>query len=122
MPADRPGDYFTWTEFSSASSARLTKANRAGIRVLCRVYLDPMRRRFGTCFVHSARRNARHNRRIGGAWRSYHVYSIRPGHAVADVSFARGTPEQWAAYARSLGPTWSDPYLGHVHVDTRDLL
>jgi len=118
----RPGEFFTYREFQLASTIRLSAADRRGLRILCSVYLDPMRRRFGRCQVHSAGRSVKHNAQVGGASRSYHVYRLRPGDAAADVSFATGTPREWAEMARSLGPTWSEEYVGHVHVDTRDLI
>lgn len=81
-----------------------------------------MRRRFGRCTIHSAGRSDAQNRAVGGAERSYHKYRLRPGHAAVDASFATGTQQEWAAMARTLGPTWSGPYPGHVHVDTRGLM
>lgn len=117
----RPGRYFRWAEFEEASSRKLTARDRRAIATLCRLYLDPMRERFGRCTVHSASRALWHNRRVGGAERSYHLYNLRPGHAAADVHFDQGSPSEWADAARELGAGWVGEYPGHVHVDTRSV-
>lgn len=116
---DRPGRHFAWSEFEHASSARLTSSDRRGIRTLCALYLDPLRDEFGPCTVHSAKRSPERNAAVGGAPQSYHRYDLRPGHAAADVSFARGTARQWARSATRLGARWVGQYADHLHVDTR---
>lgn len=83
--------------------------------------LEPMRREFGVCVVHSGCRTLQWNARVGGARRSYHVYRLREASAAADVSFQRGTPDDWARRARAiLGERGGvGVYDGHVHVDDR---
>lgn len=78
-----------------------------------------MRREFGPCFVHSAKRSHLRNVAVGGAPRSYHLYDLRPGEAAADVSFAQGGPVAWAESALRHGAGWTGLYADHVHVDTR---
>jgi len=59
-----------------------------------------MRDRFGRCAVHSGYRNARHNGHVGGEVNSRHRYDKYPGQVAADVSFAQGNVDEWAAEAR----------------------
>ena len=80
-----------------------------------------MRVRFGRGIVVSGFRHRAYNDRVGGAKRSMHVYDEHPGEVAADVTFDRGTPGEWAAYADELGAPGVGRYdrLRFVHVDTR---
>lgn len=70
------------------------------LRRLVTGVLQPMRDRFGACSVNSAYRNARHNAHVGGEPRSFHQYTLRHRAPATDVSFARGSVDEWAAEAR----------------------
>lgn len=84
---------------------------------LCDRVLERMRQRFGSCHVNSGHRWEAYNRKIGGASQSYHVYEYRKSQPAADVTFARGTPSEWGAYARSLGVGGVGTYSTFCHVD-----
>ena len=82
--------------------------------------------RFGTCIILSGYRHELYNRRIGGARHSQHIYEQSFESVAADVKFRKGTPAQWAAYARGLrgkmggkGGVGRYDRLGFVHVDNR---
>ena len=100
-------------------------ARNAMVR-LATVYLEPMRRKFGTCFVLSGYRHTRYNAAIGGARLSQHVYEYNYESVAADLRFQKGTPAQWAAEARRLrtkaggtGGVGKYDRSGFVHVDNR---
>jgi uncharacterized protein YcbK (DUF882 family) len=91
-----------------------------GLRRLCREVLEPLRSRFGVCTVHSGYRTPATNAAVGGAPQSYHVYTARRRFPAADVSFARGTPHDWAEAADRLVPNGGlGVYPTHIHVDQR---
>ena len=75
------------------------------LRRLVTQVLQPMRDRFGRCTVNSGFRNERHNRHVGGVADSRHRYDANSGTPAADVTFARGNVDQWAAEARRLLPS-----------------
>jgi Peptidase M15 len=91
------------------------------LRRLVTQVLQPMRDRFGKCTVHSGYRNARHNQHVGGASQSHHRYDVRPEAPAADVSFERGSVNEWAVEARrrlgNIGGVGRYPSSGFVHVD-----
>lgn len=63
--------------------------------------------------ITSGWRTEKHNREIGGAPNSYHIYGM-----AADVVFAGATP----GYIAKQIPRWSGGlivYPGHVHIDIR---
>lgn len=72
------------------------------LRRLVTEILQPMRDRFGVARVNSGYRNASHNAHVGGVSNSRHRHDRFPDQPGADVSFATGTPTQWAAEARRL--------------------
>ena len=92
------------------------------LRRLITEVLQPMRDEFGLCAVYSGYRNERHNGHVGGASKSCHRYDERPKTPAADVAFARGNVDAWAAVARQrLGDTGGGIGKYHaqafVHVD-----
>ena len=98
-------------------------------RYLAENVLEELRQQFGPCSVHSGERTIRYNRKVGGAANSFHVNEVHDGDDVAaDVSFKRGTPEQWAKAAERIyqeirngkGGIGVYPAAGFIHLDTRD--
>ena len=60
-------------------------------------YLEPMRKRTGRVTIHTGYRTRAYNARIGGASKSYHVYTMHDGNdQAADIRCAKGNPTQWA--------------------------
>lgn len=78
-----------------------------------------MRARYGVCTITSGYRTAARNKAVGGAPKSHHLYEMWPLSPAADVRFAKGTPEQWAATAINMRVGGVGLYAGHVHVDQR---
>jgi uncharacterized protein YcbK (DUF882 family) len=70
------------------------------LRRLVTEVLQPMRDRFGRCALSSGYRNALHNGHVSGKPDSRHRYDKYPGQVAADVSFAQGNVDEWAAEAR----------------------
>lgn len=89
------------------------------LRELCRLYLEPLRARWGPVHVISGYRPRAYNAQVGGAPQSFHIYLARRRGAAADVSCSRGAPESWAVTLDRLNPPGLGRYPGHVHVDTR---
>ena len=117
---------FKATEFYTHDGSAVPTAARPALVKLCEVYLEPMRTKFGTCFVTSGYRHVLYNAMIGGAKQSQHIYEYGFESVAADVHFARGTPAQWAAYARGLrtkaggnGGVGRYDRAGFMHVDNR---
>ena len=92
------------------------------LRKLVTQVLQPMRGRFGRCTVHSGFRTKLHNGHVGGETNSFHRYELHPSGPAADVTFAHGNVNQWAAEARQLlgtnrGGIGRYPQKNFVHVD-----
>lgn len=111
--------HFDSREFDCHSGAAVPTYAMDDLRMLCRVYLEPLREAWGPVTVVSGYRTRRYNMAVGGAPASMHVYlRSRPG-AAADVTCARGDPEKWYRTLAALGPGGLGRYPGHVHVDSR---
>lgn len=65
--------------------------------------------------INSAYRNPTHNKNVGGASRSFHLYGM-----AADIAIKGVTPERVAAYAESIGVQGIGLYGTFTHVDARD--
>lgn len=118
---------FNLLEFYCKDSSRPRPGRWRTYRSLCQQYLEPMRKKFGPCSVHSGYRTPAWNARVGGERGSFHVNDWHDVDDVAaDVSFARGTAAQWAAEAQRLrqskrgGKGGVGRYRTFTHVDTRD--
>ena len=100
---------------------------RAAMVRLARDYLEPMRKKFGTCFILSGYRHTLYNARIGGVRDSQHVYEHTFESVATDLRFGKGTPLTWATELRRLRKLHSDcggigTYVrqGFVHIDNRN--
>ena len=125
----RLSKHFVIEEFDCNNGVRCKPREYAGCRYLARQYLEPMRRKFGPCAVHSGYRTTEYNKQVGGEPNSFHIYPRGDGNDQAvDVSFAKGTPTQWAAMASSIrsrkrggrGGLGVYPTKGFIHIDIRD--
>jgi hypothetical protein len=89
----RLSKHFVIEEFDCHDGTRVKSREFAGLEYLCRQFLEPLRRQFGACSVHSGYRTRDYNRQIGGAANSFHIYPAHDGNDQAvDVSFARAMP------------------------------
>ena len=114
------------SEFMCHDGSYCPTVTRPAMVKLCRVYLEPMRAKFGVSYVLSGYRHELYNARIGGARHRQHVYEDNFETVAADLRFQRGTPAQSAAYAKGLrakagGPGGVGRYdrSGFVHCDNR---
>jgi uncharacterized protein YcbK (DUF882 family) len=123
----RLSTHFTVEEFDCHNGVKVQRRDYNGLKVLCRIYLEPLRKKYGPVKVMSGYRTRAYNRKIGGASRSYHVYTEHDGNDQAvDIICARGTPRQWhstAAWIRRNkrgGRGGLGLYGTFVHIDLRD--
>jgi uncharacterized protein YcbK (DUF882 family) len=124
----RLSTHFVIEEFDCHDGTRVKPREYGGLEYLCRKYLEPMRRKFGPCSVHSGYRTVAYNRRIGGEPNSFHIYPRHDGNdQAADVAFARGNPQAWWNVANAIrrsrqnrGGLGLYPSKGFVHIDLRD--
>ena len=118
--------HFHLNEFRCHDGSHVPQRSQEAVKRLCRDFLEPMRARFGPCVVLSGYRHRAYNASIGGARHSQHIYDETPESVASDLRFARGTPKQWAAYAKGLRKKYGKgggvgTYIraGFVHCDTR---
>jgi len=113
---------FVVSEFHCKDAQRtpVPAAAVPALRRLARQVLQPMRNKFGTCTVHSGFRTDAKNAEVGGASQSQHLYHRTPADVAADVTFATGSPSEWATEAERLLPNGGvGRYATFVHVDNR---
>jgi uncharacterized protein YcbK (DUF882 family) len=123
----RLSKHFVVEEFDCRDGTHVMRRDYDGLSLLCRVYLEPLRAKFGPVKINSGYRTLRYNAKIGGASKSYHVYSVHDGNDQAvDITCARGTPAQWHSAANWLrknkmgGRGGLGLYSNFVHIDMRD--
>ena len=120
---DKIGQFFCLREFNCRDGTRVPSYMREPLRKWASKIGDPMRRRFGTITVYSGYRTPSYNASVGGVPGSYHIYTDRRASPAVDFGCARGTPQQWGAYARLLlgqtGGVGIYPSQRFTHADTR---
>jgi uncharacterized protein YcbK (DUF882 family) len=127
----RLSPHFRLAEFNTHDGTRVPGDLVDDYKQLCQRVLEPLRERFGVCAVVSGYRYPTYNKSIGGATRSVHMGGRGGGirGVAADVRFARGTVDAWAAVAEQLLDKHYPPggglgvYHGPggwIHVDTRN--
>ncbi len=100
MTRRRLSPHFTIEEFDCHDGTLVPESAVPALTELCRYVLEPMRAKYGRCTVLSGHRSPAHNRSVGGARYSQHIYNDTPGSVAADVRFATGSPARWARGAR----------------------
>jgi hypothetical protein len=126
-PADprQVSAHFHAREFACHDGRQVPKIALPGLDRLADKVLEPMRAKFGPCRVLSGYRPADYNARIGGARFSQHIYELTPSSVAADLTFARGGPDEWYREADRIlsrlgyGGAGRYPRSGFVHVDNR---
>jgi uncharacterized protein YcbK (DUF882 family) len=111
--------HFDSREFHSHDGVRAPSNYLLWARHLCEDMLEPLREEFGPVTVVSGFRSAKHNKSVGGAPASYHLGIRGRRGAAADVTCARGTPDQWHAFLDGRGAHGLGRYPSFVHVDNR---
>ena len=122
-------EHFHSREFDCKDGTPVPRRDIEGLKYLCRVYLEPLRRKYGRVTINSGYRTARHNASVNGASNSYHVYTRHDGNdQAADVRCARGSVADWhrtLAWIRKhrrggRGGLGYYPSQGFCHIDLRD--
>jgi uncharacterized protein YcbK (DUF882 family) len=123
----RLSTHFVVEEFDCHNGAKVMARDYDGLTLLCKVYLEPMRAKFGPVKIMSGYRTLAYNASIGGASKSFHVYTMHDGNDQAcDITCARGTPAQWHSTLNWLrnhkmgGRGGLGLYKTFCHVDLRD--
>lgn len=111
--------HFTSEEFRCHDGTPAPHHSLGQLRSLCRDFLEPLRDEYGPVTIVSGYRTPEHNRRVGGAPRSYHVYQDERQGVAADVRCKGGTPRSWYRTLDRLSPGGLGSYIAHVHVDNR---
>jgi uncharacterized protein YcbK (DUF882 family) len=123
----RLSKHFVVEEFDCHDGSRVAERDYNGLEYLCRVFLEPLRAKYGRVHVNSGFRTPSYNRKIGGAAQSFHIYTMHDGNdQAADVTCTKGDPRGWHAYLNSIrrkergGKGGLGLYPSFVHVDIRD--
>lgn len=119
--------HFTVEEFDCHDGTKVQRRDYDGLEYLCKVFLEPLRKKYGPVTINSGFRTRAYNASIGGATKSYHVYTIHDGNdQAADVRCAKGTPRDWHRTLNWIrnnkrnGRGGLGLYATFVHVDLRD--
>ena len=123
----RLSTHFTVEEFDCHDGTKVSKRDYNGLEYLCKVYLEPLRAKYGMVTILSGFRTPSHNRSVGGAPNSFHIYTIHDGNdQAADVMCRKGGPRDWHRTLSALrqrernGKGGLGLYGSFVHVDIRD--
>jgi uncharacterized protein YcbK (DUF882 family) len=123
----RLSKHFVVEEFDCHDGTKVSPRDYNGLKALCQTYLEPLRAKYGSVTILSGFRTVSHNRRIGGASKSYHVYTIHDGNdQAADIRCVRGNPKQWHSTLNWLrknkrgGRGGLGLYSNFCHIDMRD--
>lgn len=123
----RLSPHFVVEEFDCHDGTKVQKRDYDGLEYLCKQFLEPLRKKFGSVTINSGFRTKAYNARIGGASKSFHVYTMHDGNdQAADVRCARGNPTQWRNFMAGIrskkrsGKGGLGLYRTFVHVDLRD--
>ena len=118
--------HFTVEEFDCHDGTKVKSRDYEGLKYLCRVYLEPLRKKYGPVKINSGYRPAGYNARIGGASKSYHIYDIHQNDQAADISCRKGGPRDWHRTLSAIRKTKRNGrgglglYGSFVHCDLRE--
>ena len=118
---------FVVEEFDCHDGTKVMKRDYNGLEYLCRQFLEPLRKKYGRVTINSGFRTVSWNRKVGGASKSFHVYTIHDGNdQAADIKCAKGGPRDWHRTLNWIrnkkrnGRGGLGLYSTFVHVDLRD--
>lgn len=117
MPRLTP--HFRTEEFDCRDGTPVPVYAHGQLLELAHGWLEPLRRKYGPVAIISGYRTPEHNRAVGGAPHSYHVYEARRRGVAADLVCRRGTPAAWFDFLNRREAHGLHQYPGHVHIDTR---
>jgi len=131
-PPTKPGqvsEHFNIREFDCKNGTKVPVVAIPAVGRLANAFLEKMHDKFGTGHIMSGYRPRAYNASIGGASQSQHIYDDDPTTVAADTIWQKGTPQQWAAEARTIsdqigyGGVGEYPpnskRSGFVHIDNR---
>lgn len=123
----RLSKHFVVEEFDCHDGTKVQKRDYKGLQYLCRTYLEPLRKKYGSVHINSGYRTRAYNARIGGASNSFHIYTAHDGNdQAADITCRKGTPRDWHRTLNTIrsrkraGKGGLGLYSSFVHVDIRD--
>ena len=123
----RLSPHFTVEEFDCRDGTKVQPRDHDGLEYLCRVFLEPLRKRYGPVHINSGFRTRAYNAKIGGASKSFHVYTDHDGNdQAADITCQKGGPRDWHRTLNSIradkrnGRGGLGLYGSFVHCDIRD--
>jgi hypothetical protein len=126
FPNGKISAHFRYQEFACHDGTPIPIRAVPGIQAHTRRYLEPLRAKFGPCHVLSGYRHERYNISIGGAKDSQHDWDKHPQGTATDLTFARGTPSDWAREAMRIrnatggtGGVGLYTHQGFLHLDSR---
>lgn len=112
--------HFQLGEFACDKLRSPPAAALGQLQSLIVMYLRPLRAVFGPVTILSACRSVRHNKAVGGATQSWHLWHVRGRHGVAvDVECETGRPEDWYSLLDQLEIPGLGLYDSWVHADNR---
>lgn len=121
--------HFVVEEFDCHDGTKVQERDYGGLEYLCRMYFEPLRKKYGPVTIHSGFRTLSYNRSIGGAPNSFHIYTAHDGNdQAADVSCVRGNAYDWHRFMNAIrmrkrngrGGLGLYPKSNFVHCDIRD--
>ena len=90
------------------------------LKKLCELHLQPLRNSGGSVHINSGYRTTAYNSAIGGAYNSYHVYTVRKTAPAADhVQAGRSAPTVQKWHDSHNPPDGMGYYGGFTHIDDR---
>jgi hypothetical protein len=123
----RLSKHFVVEEFDCHDGTKVAKRDYNGLEYLCRVFLEPLRAKYGRVHVNSGFRTAKlqpqDRRRVAELPHLHDPRRQRPGRR---RDLLKGDPRGWHAYLNSIrrkergGKGGLGLYSSFVHVDIRD--
>ena len=119
--------HFVIEEFDCRDGTKCRPADHTGLEYLARQYLEPLRSKYGRVNINSGFRTRSYNAKIGGASKSYHIYTEHTNDQACDVSCASGTSRDWHRTLNTIrqkkrnGRGGLGLYDSFVHIDLREV-
>jgi hypothetical protein len=123
----RLSEHFIVEEFDCHDGTKVPSTYYDALEYLCDVFLEPLRKSYGSVTINSGYRTPSHNASVGGEPNSFHIYTAHDDDdPAADVACASGSASQWHSKLNSIrqsernGNGGLGKYSSFVHIDLRD--